>query len=63
MSQEACEFVDQYVADGGRILASGFTSTADEIGNPLDRFRLNCLGVEPEFQRVPKTQGYLFQNL
>ena len=61
MSQEACELVDRYVSDGGRLLATGFTSTADEIGTPLDRFRLNSLGVEAEFERVPKTQGTYFR--
>ncbi len=61
MSQEACELVDSYVADGGKILATGFTSTADEIGNPMDRYRLNSLGVKPEFERVPKTQGCYFR--
>jgi len=61
MSQEACELVDHYVSDGGKVLATGFTSTADEIGTPLDRFRLNSLGVEAEFERVPKTQGTYFR--
>jgi hypothetical protein len=61
MSQEACELVDRYVSDGGRVLATGFTSTSDEIGTPLDRFRLNSLGVEAEFERVRKTQGTYFR--
>lgn len=61
MSQEDCELVDKYVADGGKIMATSFTSTADEIGNPLNRFRLLSLGVEPEFERFPKTQGTYFR--
>ena len=61
MSQEACELVDRYVSDGGKVLATGFTSTSDEIGTPLDRFRLNSLGVEAEFERVQKTQGTYFR--
>ncbi len=61
MSQEACELVDKYVSGGGKVLATGFTSTSDEIGNPLNRFRLNSLGVESEYERVPRTQGCYFR--
>ncbi len=61
MSEEACDLVDEYVSGGGKILVTGFTSTSDEIGNPLERFRLNSLGVEAEFERFPKTQGCYFR--
>jgi hypothetical protein len=61
MTPKACKLVDSYVSDGGKILATGFTSTTDEIGNPLNQFRLNSLGVEPGFERVPKTQGCYFR--
>ena len=61
MSDQACDLVDAFVNQGGKLLATGFTSTADEIGNPKDRFRLECLGVEPEFERFPKTQGIYFR--
>lgn len=61
MSEEACELVDTYVSEGGKILATGFTSTADEIGTPLNLFRLKSLGIEAEFERFPKTQGTYFR--
>ncbi|MDX2432398.1 MAG: hypothetical protein QNK35_15780 [Bacteroides sp.] len=61
MSQDACDFMDEYVSGGGKILATGFTSTSDEIGTPLNQYRLNSLGVEAEFERVPKTQGCYFR--
>jgi len=61
MSEEACTAIDLYVQNGGKILATGFTSTSDEIGNPLNRFRLESLGVEPGFQYFKKTQGTYFR--
>ena len=61
MSREICQIVDGFVKDGGLILATGFTSTADEIGNPLGKFRLESLGVEPDFERFDKTQGTYFR--
>ncbi|HEY6902226.1 MAG TPA: hypothetical protein VI233_16330, partial [Puia sp.] len=49
MSDEERKVIDEYVKRGGRILATGYTSTNDELGKPLGRFRLQSLGVEPDF--------------
>lgn len=41
--------IDNYVKKGGRILSTGFTSTSDELGKPLNRIRLQSLGVMPAY--------------
>lgn len=61
MSQEACEIMDAFVHQGGKLLATGFSSTTDEIGNPMNKYRLACLGVEPDFEPFKKTQGTYFR--
>ncbi len=61
MSEKMCTTVDDYVNKGGKILVTGFTSTADEIGNPLEKFRLVSLGVEKEFEIFEKEQGLYFR--
>jgi len=41
--------IDNYVKNGGKILATGGTSTSDEFGKPSNTIRLQSLGVEPSF--------------
>jgi hypothetical protein len=41
--------IDEYVKKGGKILATGYTSTNNEFGKPLNAIRLQSLGVEPAF--------------
>ncbi len=57
LSDAACERIDAYVKAGGKVLATGATSTRDEIGNPMERFRLNSAGVRPEFKVHEKAHG------
>ncbi|MCP5110452.1 MAG: hypothetical protein GY953_06415, partial [bacterium] len=45
LSDAAVRRLDAYVKGGGRILATGYTSTNDELGNPMNRFRLAAAGV------------------
>ncbi|MEO5998642.1 MAG: alpha-amylase family protein [Chitinophagaceae bacterium] len=42
--------IDQYVKKGGKLLATGFTSTNDGIGTPMNAVRLKCLGVLPAYE-------------
>jgi hypothetical protein len=60
MSDEAVDAVDRYVEQGGKLLATGFTSTCDRKGHPLGQVRLQCLGVK-EFVHKPKSQGAYFR--
>jgi len=61
LSDEQCAQLDKYVENGGKLLATGFTSTKDEIGNPLNKIRLMSLGVKPEFEPFSKIQGTYFR--
>lgn len=53
--------MDQYVENGGKILATGFTSTKDEIGNPMNKIRLKSFGVKAEYESFEKEQGTYFR--
>ncbi len=61
LSQKQCAKLDQYVENGGKLLATGFTSTKDAIGNPLNKIQLNTLGVEPEYKTFTKEQGTFYR--
>lgn len=61
LSDEMCARLDKYVENGGKLLLSGFTSTKDAIGNPLDKIRLKSMGVKPEFKPFQKLQGTYFR--
>jgi hypothetical protein len=53
--------IDKFVEKGGKLLATGFPSTKDEIGNPLNKIRLQSLGVKPAFEKFEKIQGTYFR--
>lgn len=58
MNDQFISLIDNYVQNGGKLLSTGFTSTSDESGKPLNTIRLKCLGVTPEyenFKKVPST--------
>lgn len=57
LSDAACKRLDDYVAAGGAVLATGYTSTKDELGNPRNRFRLRAAGVAPEFVVHERARG------
>lgn len=61
LSDEQCSLLDNFVENGGKLLATGLTSTKDEIGNPLNKIRLKSLGVKPEFEAFEKVQGTYFR--
>ena len=60
LSDKDCARLDKYVEGGGKIMATGFTSTKDEIGNPLNKIRLKSLGVK-EYEPFTKEQGTYFR--
>lgn len=57
MDDKLLENVNAYVQNGGKILATGFTSTRDASGKPMNSIRLKALGVEPLFQTFQKTKS------
>jgi putative glycosyl hydrolase-like family 6 (GHL6) protein len=57
LSDAACERLDAFVQNGGKILATGGTSTRDEIGGPQNRFRLQAAGVQPQFTLHQKARA------
>jgi hypothetical protein len=61
LSDVQCQKLDNYVDNGGKLLVTGFTSTKDEIGNPLNKIRVNSLGAEPEYKTFNKEQGTFFR--
>ena len=61
LSENACKRLDTFVKNGGKIFATGYTSTKDELGNPLNRLRLHSLGVEPDYQVLEKAKGRYFK--
>ncbi|HTF27769.1 MAG TPA: hypothetical protein VK625_02935, partial [Flavitalea sp.] len=50
MDPEFISLIDDYVKNGGRILATGSTSTRDGMGTPTNRIGLKSLGVVPEYK-------------
>ena len=65
MDETLIAAIDAYVKNGGKILATGFTSTKDIAGNPMSNVRLQCLGVEPSyetFQRAKSTYLKISDN-
>jgi len=42
--------LDRYVENGGKLLSTGFSSTCDGLGNPMNAIRLASLGVQPSYE-------------
>jgi len=61
MSDAFCARLDAYVNGGGKILATGKTSTCDEVGNPLGAIRLKSVGVKTGFKVHPHERGTYFR--
>lgn len=49
--------LDEYVKTGGKILSTGFTSTSDELGKPLNLIRLQSLGVMPAYEVLKESKS------
>jgi len=61
LSDAFCIRLDAYVAGGGKILATGRTSSCDELGNPLNAIRLKSAGVKAAFKSRPRERGTYFR--
>jgi hypothetical protein len=57
LSDDETARIDDYVQAGGKVLATGFPSVNDQLGNPLGRIRLKSAGVEPGYTEYPRLQG------
>ena len=61
LSEEQVTLLDNFVEQGGKLLATGLPSTKDEIGNPMDEIRLNALGVKPKYEHFEKVEGTYYR--
>ena len=57
MDDRLVSVIDNYVKNGGKILTTGFTSTNDPLGKPMNRIRLESLGVDPSFETFQRTKS------
>jgi hypothetical protein len=57
MDEHLISVIDNYVKDGGRILATGATSTNDGSGKSLNRIRLQSLGVMPDYEEFKQARS------
>lgn len=57
MDERLIAAIDTYVKNGGKILATGFTSTSDPLGKSLDQIRLRSLGVNPSFETFKRAKS------
>jgi len=61
LSDAFCARLDAYVRGGGKILATGKTSTCDQLGNNLNAIRLKSAGVKASFRLQPHKRGTYFR--
>jgi hypothetical protein len=57
MDDRLVSVIDNYVKNGGKVLVTGFTSTKDISGKPLNQIRLQSLGVDPSFEMFEKARS------
>jgi hypothetical protein len=57
MDNNFISLIDSYVKNGGKLLATGFPGINDGIGTPLNKIRLQSLGVNPDYEMFPRTQS------
>jgi hypothetical protein len=57
MSDEMILLLDNYVQNGGKLLATGAVSVNDGDGKPLSKIRLRSLGAEPDYEVFPQSQA------
>ncbi|MEJ7769755.1 MAG: alpha-amylase family protein, partial [Chitinophagaceae bacterium] len=49
--------IDNYVKNGGNIISTGFTSTKDGMGSPVNKLRLESLGVMPDYETFKQAKS------
>jgi len=54
MDDRLISVIDNYVKNGGSILATGASSTRDGSGKLMNRIRLQALGVAPEYETLAR---------
>lgn len=57
MDDRLISAIDQYVQNGGKVIATGFTSTKDLSGKSLDKIRLQSLGVTPDYELFKQSRS------
>lgn len=57
MDKDLVATIDRYVESGGRVLATGATSTRDGSGKPMNSVRLQALGVLPGYEVVERSKS------
>jgi hypothetical protein len=57
MDDRLISALDNYVINGGKVLATGFTSTKDLSGKALNTIRLKSLGVNPSFETFERAKS------
>lgn len=57
MDEPLISIIDTYVKNGGKILATAFTSTRDALGKPMNRIGLQSLGVAQSYELFQKTKS------
>lgn len=56
--------IDNYVKNGGKLLVTGFPGINDGAGTPINKIRLQSLGVMPDYEVFAKAQStYLKVNV
>lgn len=61
MSDQQTAQLDEYVKQGGKLLVTGFSSTNDETGKPMNAIRLQSLGVSTDYDVFPRTNSTYLQ--
>lgn len=57
MDDRLISIIDIYVSNGGKILTTGFTSTKDALGKPMNHIGLKSLGVNPSYDYFKKEKS------
>lgn len=57
MDDNLVSHIDDYVKNGGKMLTTGFTSTKDAFDTPMNRLRLQSLGVMPSFETFHQSKS------
>ena len=57
MDDRLISIIDNYVKNGGKILTTGFTSTRDALGKPMNTIRLESLGVKPSYETFERSKS------
>ena len=57
MDDRLVTLIDSYVKNGGKVLATGSTSTRDPLGKSTNTIRLQSLGVMPDYETFPQSKS------